>query len=160
VVQAAVTRRAAATLILVLLAACGGSAPAETTPDPGAPTAVDPTAGATLVTDPRLGSTDPSAVWLVTAVSQRPALRTPLRLVYPDSLREKGLSGMVMLEYVVDTLGRVEPAIRVVQAAHRELVEPAKEMLRSARYRPARVHGRAVRVLLATRVRVGGGAGR
>ena len=62
-----------------------------------------------------------------------------------------------MLEYVVDTLGRVEPAIRVVQAAHRELVEPAKEMLRSARYRPARVHGRAVRVLLATRVRVGAG---
>jgi len=58
---------------------------------------------------------------------------------------------------VVDTLGRVEPAIRVVQAAHRALVEPAKEMVRSARYRPARVRGRAVRVLLATRVRVGGG---
>ncbi len=151
------TRRAAVTGLVALLTACGGgAAPADTAPDP-ALHSVDPTAGATLVTDPRAGSTDPTAIWLVTAVSQRPALRTPMRLVYPDSLRAQGIRGSVTLEFVVDTLGRVEPAIRVVQAAHRALVEPAKEMVRSARYRPARVRGRAVRVLLATRVRVGGG---
>jgi len=152
-----VTRRAAVTGLVALLAACGGgAAPADTAPDP-ALHSVDPTAGATLVTDPRAGSTDPTAIWLVTAVSQRPALRTPMRLVYPDSLRAQGIRGSVTLEFVVDTLGRVEPAIRVVQAAHRALVEPAKAMVLSARYRPARVGDRAVRVLLATRVRVGGG---
>ncbi len=157
-VQAAVRRRAAVAGLVGLLAACGGGAePAATTPDPGSRTAVDPTAGATLVTDARAGSTDPGAIWLVSAVSQRPALRTPMQLVYPDSLREKGIRGTVTLEFVVDTLGRVESAIRVVQAAHRALIEPAKEMVRSAHYRPGRVHGRAVRVLLATRVRVGGG---
>src|SRR5712691_4339934 len=74
VVQAAVRRRAAVAGLVGLLAACGGGAePAATTPDPGSRTAVDPTAGATLVTDARAGSTDPGAIWLVSAVSQQPA---------------------------------------------------------------------------------------
>src|SRR6266550_723910 len=77
VVPAPVTRRAAVTGLVALLVACGGgAAPADTAPDP-ALHSVDPTAGATLVTDPRAGSADPTAIWLVTAVSQRPALRTP-----------------------------------------------------------------------------------
>src|SRR5204862_8041247 len=85
------SRRAAVTGLVALLAPCGGcAAPAHNTPDPAA-RRVDPTAGATLVTDPRAGSTDPTAIWLVTAVSQRPALRTPMRLVYPDSRRVQGI---------------------------------------------------------------------
>jgi outer membrane biosynthesis protein TonB len=143
-------------LAALLLVACSSGAPGEPTPDPE-PVAVDPTAGATLVTDPAAAPSDRGAIWLVSVVSQRPVLRAPMRLVYPDSLRRLGLSGSVTLEFVLDTLGRAEPNIRIVQAAHPALVAPAKAMILSARYRPARVRGRPVRVLLAMRVRVGAG---
>jgi outer membrane biosynthesis protein TonB len=146
-------RRPALIAALLVSAACGGAPPAaheEATPDPG------PAANAILVTDPAAGSTDPAAVWIPSAVTQRPVQRTALRVALPDSLRQRGLRGDVVLEYVVDTLGRVEPGIRVVSAAHAALAAPAKAAVLALRYRPGRVRGRAVRVLLATKIRIGG----
>ena len=78
-----------------------------------------------------------------------------MRLVYPDSLRRRGIRGNVVLEFVVDTLGRVEPGVRVLHTAHPLLAEPAKEMIRGARYAPGRVHGRAVRVVVRMGLKVG-----
>jgi len=84
----------------------------------------------------------------------KPVLYGGMRLVYPDSLRSKGISGRVTLEFVVDTLGRVEPGIRVLSTAHPLLVAPAKEMLQAARFVPGRVRGRPVRVLMRMGLRV------
>ncbi|MBI1967867.1 MAG: energy transducer TonB [Gemmatimonadetes bacterium] len=111
-----------------------------------------------LVADPSLGTNDPSAVWLSSAVTQPPVLRSRPRLAVPDSINRKGIQGAVALEYVVDTLGRVEPNIRVISTDHPALVGPAKRMVQGMRYRPGRVRGRAVRVQLGTRVRIGGRA--
>ena len=78
-----------------------------------------------------------------------------MRLVYPDSLRRKGISGRVTFEFVVDTLGRVEPGVRVLSTTHPLLVAPAQAMLQAARFVPGRVRGRPVRALMRLALRVG-----
>ena len=134
-----------------MLAACNGSA---ARPDPApAPEAPAPAieASPTLVTDPNLPSDDPAAVWLVQAVTERPRMLRPVPLVYPDSLKRRGIGGDAVVEFVVDTLGRVEPEIRVIETAHPGLAEPARATIRPARFRPGHVQGRKVRVLMTLR---------
>jgi protein TonB len=150
-----VTRRSAAAAAAVVLAACNGSAarpdPAPA-PAPPAPASVPAAAaGPTLVTDPNLPSDDPSAVWLVQAVTERPRMLRPVPLVYPDSLKRRGIGGDAVVEFVVDTLGRVEPEIRVIETAHPGLAEPARATIRPARFQPGHVRGRKVRVLMTLR---------
>jgi periplasmic protein TonB len=66
---------------------------------------------------------------------------------YPELLRQAGVQGRVVLEVVVDTAGRVEPgSFVVVSAAHPAFVASAQRTLAAALFRPARVHGRGVRV--------------
>ena len=68
---------------------------------------------------------------------------------YPEALRRAGIAGRVIVETVVDTLGRAEPGSMVVVAApHPGFVAPARDYVVRAQFRPARVHGRAVRVLV------------
>jgi TonB family protein len=122
----------------------GGAAPAPA-PAPAAP------AGPTLVTDPNLPSQDPDAVWLAQAVTERPRMLRPVPLVYPDSLRRRGIGGDAVVEFVVDTLGRVERDIRVIEASHPGLAEPARATIRPARFRPGHVGGRKVRVMMTLR---------
>lgn len=70
---------------------------------------------------------------------------------YPDLLRQAGIHGRVVLEAVIDTLGRVERgSIVVVESAHPGFVASAQQSLLKSLFRPARVRGKAVRV----RVRV------
>lgn len=142
---------------LALLSACASATPQPAaTPVPSAPAAAP---APLLVADPTSGTTDPKAIWLSSAVSQAPVLRSRPRLVLPDSLARKGIQGAVALEYVVDTLGRVEAGIRVLSADHPALIGPARRMVAGMRYRPGRVRGRAVRVQLGTRLRIGGRVG-
>jgi TonB family protein len=152
-----VTRRSAAAAAAIVLAACNGSAarpdpaPAPEAPAPVPVPAAQAAAGPTLVTDPNLPSDDPSAVWLVQAVTERPRMLRPVPLVYPDSLKRRGIGGDAVVEFVVDTLGRVEPEIRVIETAHPGLAEPARATIRPARFQPGHVRGRKVRVLMTLR---------
>ncbi|HET9383696.1 MAG TPA: energy transducer TonB [Gemmatimonadales bacterium] len=91
---------------------------------------------------------DPKLIWLPSALPHKPTLLGGMKLVYPDSLRRKGITGRVLLEFVVDTLGRVEPGVQVLESADTLLVAPAIEMISSARFAPGRTHGRAVRALM------------
>jgi TonB family protein len=84
-------------------------------------------------------------------VDEVPMLLSGPVLVYPDLLRQAGLQGRVVLEVVIDTLGRVERgSVVVVESAHPAFVAPAQQSLLKSLFRPARVRGKAVRV----RVRV------
>ena len=107
-----------------------------------------------FVNDTSVVPRNPDLVWLPDRLRIKPVLFGGMRLVYPDSLRRQGISGKVTLEFVVDTLGRVEPGVRVLQTAHPLLVAPAKEMLQGARFVPGRVRGRPVRVLMRMGLRV------
>ncbi|OLB52408.1 MAG: hypothetical protein AUI08_00660 [Gemmatimonadetes bacterium 13_2_20CM_2_65_7] len=68
---------------------------------------------------------------------------------YPPSLRNSGVQGRVRLELVVDTLGRPEPAtVRAVTSPNDSLSSAAVTAMKSCLFTPARIGGRAVRVLI------------
>ena len=55
----------------------------------------------------------------------------------------------VIVQAIIDTMGRAEPgSVRIVQTPHPGFEESASYFVRNARFRPARLHGRAVRVLV------------
>jgi len=75
-------------------------------------------------------------------------LTAPLPL-YPDPLRQAGVQGRVVLEAVVDTTGRVlAQSISVVSATNTGFVAPARQALLATLFRPARISGKPVRMLV------------
>jgi len=66
---------------------------------------------------------------------------------YPGLLREAGFEGRVLVEIVVDTLGRAEPqTLRIATSAHPLFDAEASAVVLGSRYRPGRMGGRPVRV--------------
>jgi TonB family protein len=77
-------------------------------------------------------------------VATRPAVPR-----YPDALKSVNVQGEVIMQYVVDAKGRVEPgSIKVLSATHKLFAEAVRVALLSARYRPAEAGGQAVRQLV------------
>lgn len=89
-------------------------------------------------------------VFMEAIVEEKPMMLSSPQLQYPALLNQAGISGRVVLQAIIDTLGRAEAAsIKVMQSANPGFDQPAKNWLLKALFRPARVHGRAVRVLIA-----------
>ena len=66
---------------------------------------------------------------------------------YPGRLRQAGIEGRVLVEVVLDTLGRAEPAtLRIASPAHPLFDAEASSAVLASRYRPARRGGRPVRL--------------
>jgi protein TonB len=79
-------------------------------------------------------------------VVMAPGMAAP---AYPASLRAAGLSGNVVVEFVVDTLGRVEDGTsRIVSADHPLFAASVRSVLPAYRFLPAEVEGRRVRQLV------------
>ena len=120
-------------------------------PIPGVPELPIPTVGspgtmAPSGSAPGEWTVDPMPVSLV----QEPPvlLQAPLP-AYPPRMRDAGIEGSVLIEAVVDTLGRVEPgSLRIVSSDRAEFAAPATVSIGAALFRPARVFGRPVRVLV------------
>lgn len=67
---------------------------------------------------------------------------------YPAVLRESGIDGRVLVRFVVDTSGRVDPAsIRVVSSTHELFTRAVRDALGDFRFKPAEVGGRRVPAL-------------
>ncbi len=82
-------------------------------------------------------------------VEERPEILSGPQLNYPDLLRQAGVQGRVLVQAIIDTSGRVEPqSVKIIQSPNPGLDQPAKNYVLRALFRPGRVHGRAVRVLL------------
>jgi TonB family protein len=65
---------------------------------------------------------------------------------YPPALAHAGVAGRVELEFVVDTLGRVEPrSVRTLASAQPEFEAAARRAILVSRFRPAHWHGQVVR---------------
>jgi len=74
------------------------------------------------------------------AVIRQPAPR------YPPVLQQAGIQGRVLLEFVIDSAGHVEPAsLRVLERSRPGFDAAAEETILGSLFRPARVRGRAVR---------------
>jgi protein TonB len=88
-------------------------------------------------------------VYLESVVEERPDLLSGPQPQYPDLLRQAGIQGRVIVQAIIDTTGRAEPAsVKVIQSPNPGFDLAAKTAVLKALFRPARVHGRAVRVLV------------
>ncbi len=90
----------------------------------------------------------PEGPWSPIAVDEPPVLLAGPPLGYPDVLRRAGTTGTVTVQLVIDTLGRAEPASLVLQSSHPGFEAAARAYVVGALFRPGRMHGRAVRVLV------------
>jgi protein TonB len=73
---------------------------------------------------------------------------------YPPVLRQIGLSGRVLLQFIVDTTGKVESAsIQVIESTNDGFEVPARESVAAAVFHPARLGLQPVRQLAEQRVR-------
>ena len=119
-----------------------GTAIPGTTPftDPGPVTTITP--GTTVPGTPATAPRD------VHFVDERPELVSHPDIRYPEALRQAGIEGRVLVETVLDTLGRAEIGLtRLAGGSVHALFEvEALRVVIGSRYTPARVDGRAVRV--------------
>lgn len=89
-----------------------------------------------------------SQVYTGASVEEAPALLSPPP-AYPELLRRAGIAGRVLLQAIVDTAGRVEPkSVKILESPSPAFDLPIKRWALVARFRPARLGGRAVRVLV------------
>jgi len=95
------------------------------------------------------GSVDASSLFRAATVDERPERLSGPPLQYPAALREAGISGFVVIEFVINTTGRVDPSsIRIVRSSNAAFEGPARDAIRKSLFRPGRVRGMAVRVLV------------
>lgn len=88
-------------------------------------------------------------VFMESVVEERPEVLSGPQLQYPDLLRQAGIQGRVLVQAIIDTTGRAEPqSVKIIQSPNPGFDQSAKNYVLRALFRPARVHGRAVRVLL------------
>jgi len=88
-------------------------------------------------------------VYAEALVEERPALLSAPPPVYPALLKQAGIQGRVVLRAVIDTTGRVEPAsIQIMKSPNPAFDQPTKDWVLKALFRPARLHGRGVRVFI------------
>jgi len=88
-------------------------------------------------------------VFMEAIVEEKPSVLSGPTLQYPELLRQAGIQGRVMVQAIIDTTGRAEPpSVKVLQSPNPGFDQSAKNYVVKALFRPARVHGRAVRVLI------------
>lgn len=110
--------------------------------------------GAVSLAEPGVPADPPEGVYEARVVDDAPELLSAPPARYPEMLRLARIEGVAMIEGVVDTLGRMEHAtLRVVSSPHPAFSAAALESLGGAVFRPGRVYGRAVRVLVRIPVR-------
>jgi TonB family protein len=120
-------------------------------PITGIPPIAAPSLGDPRTLSPFRGDsvTGSGTMWTAETVQEAPVLLTAPLPTYPARLREAGIQGQVVIEAIVDTLGRVEPgSMRVVASDQAEFDGPARATIRGALFRPGRVFGKGVRVLV------------
>ena len=81
------------------------------------------------------------------AVEEPPRATSVPALRYPAMLRQRGIEGHVVLQFVVDDRGRVDSeSISVVESTNGGFESAAIEVVRRARFQPGRNDGRPVPV--------------
>jgi TonB family protein len=88
-------------------------------------------------------------VCLELEVDERPSVLSAEPVAYPEGLRQARVEGRVTVQAVIDTTGRAEPnSVKILQSPDPGFERSAKNFVLRSRFRPARVRGRAVRVLV------------
>ncbi|HEX5632838.1 MAG TPA: TonB family protein [Gemmatimonadales bacterium] len=73
---------------------------------------------------------------------------------YPRVFADAGIGGFAVLQFVVDTLGGVEPgSVKVLESSHDPFAAAAMKAIKASRFNPGRMHGEPIRQLVQQRVR-------
>lgn len=95
------------------------------------------------------GSSDVSGVFVGAAVDEEPIRISSPPLEYPLAMQRAGIEGIVVLQAIVDTAGKVElGSVRVIQSDNVAFEGAAKRLVQRSIFRPGRVGGKPVRVLI------------
>ena len=74
--------------------------------------------------------------------------------VFPAVLKAAGVGGRVVVQFVVDTVGIVEPgSMSFAETSHPAFESSARTAIEHSRFAPARIRGRAVRQLVRQSIR-------
>ena len=99
-----------------------------------------------------VGGTGPvieGEVFLAAELEDRPRLISISEPRYPPVLESAGITGRVVFDFIVDTLGRVSGAsINVISSTNKAFETPAIDALRTALFSPGKVQGNPVQVLV------------
>jgi len=73
---------------------------------------------------------------------------TPAKPRYPEMLRQAGIDGRVLVRFVVDTLGRIDPAsVQILSSTHDQFTRAVRDALSGFRFRPAESNGKRIQAL-------------
>lgn len=93
--------------------------------------------------------TDLQQVFVEAVVDEPPIRLSSPPLNYPPLLRDAGIEGQVIIEVVIGTDGHPESeTLRVIESTNRAFERPAREVVLGSVFRPGRMRGQAVRVLV------------
>lgn len=68
---------------------------------------------------------------------------------YPSSMRETGMTGRVVVQFVVGANGRVEPgSIKILESTNSAFAAAVREVLPRHRFAPAKIGGKSVRQIV------------
>jgi hypothetical protein len=99
-----------------------------------------------------VGGTGPVEIgqtFLEAQVDDPPLLIQPGPQIFPPAMKTAGIPGKVTMQYIVDVTGHVEPnSFKVLATTHQAFVEPTKQMLLKSLFKPGKVKGTPVRVLV------------
>lgn len=104
----------------------------------------------------KVGATGPpeGGTFVAAVVDRKAELRNRRELprimerLYPPVLRDAGVGGRVVVQFVVDTNGRVDMStVKVMSSDHNGLEGPTRKALGEFRFRPAKMGDRTVRML-------------
>jgi protein TonB len=95
------------------------------------------------------GPVDLTQVFAEAVVDETPEQISCPRPPYPRMMQQAGIEGTVLLEFVVDQTGHADKAsIRPLDSTHKAFEGPAREMIGKCLFRPGRVRGQPVKVLV------------
>jgi TonB family protein len=96
---------------------------------------------------------EPGTVFIEAELSEPTQLLAHPPLRYPERMRMAGISGVVLLQYVVTERGVVDTSsVTVLGPAHEDFVDAARELVLGCRFKPARMGEQRVRQLVQQRV--------
>jgi TonB family protein len=98
-----------------------------------------------------------AGAFFTTRPDAMPELVSNPQLEVPDSLQSMEISGAVVIQFVIDAEGHVEPeSVEIVESPHEGLNEPVKQMFLGAVYTPAQFDGKPVRMRIRQSMSFGG----
>lgn len=88
-------------------------------------------------------------VYAEAIVEEKPERLSGPDPVFPELLKQARIQGQVLVEVVIDTTGRAElTTFKIVKSPNPGFDQAVRASVQRTLFRPARVHGRAVRVLV------------